>query len=151
MTGRELAYIAEAHSCGHLAGDGPFTRRSHAWLEQQTGCRKALLTPSCTAALEMMALLLDIEEGDEVILPSYTFVSTANAFVLRGGVPVFVDIRPDTLNIDETRIVDAITPRTKAIVPVHYEPPRHVRRLQFLERMGSCQVVHRGGTRRSCV
>ncbi|KHG68842.1 hypothetical protein Mt3935_08580 [Mycobacterium tuberculosis] len=78
------------------------------------------LTPSCTAALEMMALLLDIEEGDEVILPSYTFVSTANAFVLRGGVPVFVDIRPDTLNIDETRIVDAITPRTKAIVPVHY-------------------------------
>ncbi|PHO43478.1 hypothetical protein B6F30_07730 [Mycobacterium tuberculosis variant bovis] len=120
MTGRELAYIAEAHSCGHLAGDGPFTRRSHAWLEQQTGCRKALLTPSCTAALEMMALLLDIEEGDEVILPSYTFVSTANAFVLRGGVPVFVDIRPDTLNIDETRIVDAITPRTKAIVPVHY-------------------------------
>lgn len=120
MTGRELTYIAEAHSCGHLAGDGPFTRRSHAWLEQQTGCRKALLTPSCTAALEMMALLLDIEEGDEVILPSYTFVSTANAFVLRGGVPVFVDIRPDTLNIDETRIVDAITPRTKAIVPVHY-------------------------------
>lgn len=120
MAGRELAYIAEAHSCGHLAGDGPFTRRSHAWLEQQTGCRKALLTPSCTAALEMMALLLDIEEGDEVILPSYTFVSTANAFVLRGGVPVFVDIRPDTLNIDETRIVDAITPRTKAIVPVHY-------------------------------
>lgn len=120
MTGLELAYIAEAHSCGHLAGDGPFTRRSHAWLEQQTGCRKALLTPSCTAALEMMALLLDIEEGDEVILPSYTFVSTANAFVLRGGVPVFVDIRPDTLNIDETRIVDAITPRTKAIVPVHY-------------------------------
>lgn len=95
MTGRELAYIAEAHSCGHLAGDGPFTRRSHAWLEQQTGCRKALLTPSCTAALEMMALLLDIEEGDEVILPSYTFVSTANAFVLRGGVPVFVDIRPE--------------------------------------------------------
>ncbi|WP_250576427.1 DegT/DnrJ/EryC1/StrS family aminotransferase [Mycobacterium tuberculosis] len=75
MTGRELAYIAEAHSCGHLAGDGPFTRRSHAWLEQQTGCRKALLTPSCTAALEMMALLLDIEEGDEVILPSYTFVN----------------------------------------------------------------------------
>lgn len=98
----------------------PVCCSSHAWLEQQTGCRKALLTPSCTAALEMMALLLDIEEGDEVILPSYTFVSTANAFVLRGGVPVFVDIRPDTLNIDETRIVDAITPRTKAIVPVHY-------------------------------
>ena len=120
MTGREPDYIAEAHSCGHLAGDGPFTRRCHAWLEQQIGCHKALLTHSCTAALEMMALLLEIEEGDEVILPSFTFVSTANAFVLRGGVPVFVDIRPDTLNIDETRIEDAITPRTKAIVPVHY-------------------------------
>jgi dTDP-4-amino-4,6-dideoxygalactose transaminase len=120
MTGRELHYIAEAHSCGHLAGDGPFTQRCHAWLERQIGCRKALLTPSCTAALEMMALLLEIEEGDEVILPSFTFVSTANAFVLRGGVPVFVDIRPDTLNIDETRIEEAITQRTKAIVPVHY-------------------------------
>jgi dTDP-4-amino-4,6-dideoxygalactose transaminase len=120
MTGRETDYIAEAHSCGHLAGDGPFTRRCHAWLEQQIGCHKALLTHSCTAALEMMALLLEIEEGDEVILPSFTFVSTANAFVLRGGVPVFVDIRPDTLNIDETLIEEAITPRTKAIVPVHY-------------------------------
>lgn len=120
MTGRELNYIAEAHSCGRLAGGGPFTLRCQAWLEQQTGCRKALLTPSCTAALEMMALLLDIKEGDEVILPSFTFVSTANAFVLRGGVPVFVDIRPDTLNIDETRIEEAITQRTKAIVPVHY-------------------------------
>lgn len=120
MTGRELNYIAEAHFHGHLAGDGPFTRRCHAWLEQQVGCRKALLTPSCTAALEMTALLLGIEEGDELIMPSFTFVSTANAFVLRGGVPVFVDIRPDTLNIDETRIEEAITPRTKAIVPVHY-------------------------------
>jgi dTDP-4-amino-4,6-dideoxygalactose transaminase len=120
MTGRELDYIAEAHAGGHLAGDGPFTQRCHAWLEQRIGCCKALLTTSCTAALEMMALLLDIEEGDEVILPSFTFVSTANAFVLRGGVPVFVDIRPDTLNIDETRIEEAITPRTKAIVPVHY-------------------------------
>jgi dTDP-4-amino-4,6-dideoxygalactose transaminase len=120
MTGRELDYIVEAHSRGQLAGDGPFSRRCHAWLEQQMGCRKALLTPSCTAALEMMALLLEIEDGDEVILPSFTFVSTANAFVLRGGVPVFVDIRPDTLNIDETRIEEAITSRTKAIVPVHY-------------------------------
>ncbi len=120
MTGRELSYIAEAHSSGRLAGDATFTHRCHAWLEQQIGCRKALLTPSCTAALEMMALLLEVEEGDEVILPSFTFVSTANAFVLRGGVPVFVDIRPDTLNIDETRIEEAITPRTKAIVPVHY-------------------------------
>ena len=120
MTGRELSYIAEAHSCGHLAGDGPFTERCHAWLEERIGCRKALLTHSCTGALEMMALLLEIEEGDEVILPSFTFVSTANAFVLFGGVPVFVDIRPDTLNIDETRIEEAITSRTKAIVPVHY-------------------------------
>ncbi len=121
MTGRELDYIAEAHSFGHLAGDGPFAQRCHAWLEQQIGCRKALLTPSCTAALEMMALLLEIEEGDEVILPSFTFVSTANAFVLRGGVPVFIDIRPDTLNIDETLLEEAITPRTKAIVPDHYD------------------------------
>ncbi|MEB3983919.1 dTDP-4-amino-4,6-dideoxygalactose transaminase [Mycobacterium sp. 663a-19] len=120
MSGWELKYIAEAHSCGHLAGDGSFTKRCHTWLERQIGCRKALLTPSCTAALEMMALLLDIEGGDEVILPSFTFVSTANAFVLRGGVPVFVDIRPDTLNIDETRIEDAITSRTKAIAVVHY-------------------------------
>lgn len=120
MTGRELEYITEAHARGHLAGDGPFTLRCHAWLEQKFGCRKALLTTSCTAALEMTALLVDVEEGDEVILPSFTFVSTANAFVLRGAVPVFVDIRPDTLNIDETRIENAITPRTKAIVPVHY-------------------------------
>ena len=120
MTGRELHYIAEAHSCGHLAGDGPFTRRCHGWLERQIGCRKALLTHSCSTALEMMALLLEIEDGDEVILPSFTFVTTANAFVLRGGVPVFVDIRSDTLNIDETRIEEAITPRTKAIMVVHY-------------------------------
>ena len=120
MTGKELGYIAEAHANNMLAGDGPFTRRCHAWLEQTTGCSKALLTHSCTAALEMAAMLADIQPGDEVIMPSYTFVSTANAFVLRGGVPVFVDIRPDTLNIDETRIEAAITPRTKAIVPVHY-------------------------------
>jgi len=120
MTGKELDYITEAHANNMLAGDGPFTRRCHAWLEQTTGCSKALLTHSCTAALEMAAMLADIQPGDEVIMPSYTFVSTANAFVLRGGVPVFVDIRPDTLNIDETRIEAAITPRTKAIVPVHY-------------------------------
>jgi len=120
MTGKELGYIAEAHANNMLAGDGPFTQRCHAWLEQKTGCSKALLTHSCTAALEMAAILADIQPGDEVIMPSYTFVSTANAFVLRGGVPVFVDIRPDTLNIDETRIEAAITPRTKAIVPVHY-------------------------------
>lgn len=120
MTGKELGYIAEAHVNGFLAGDGKFTRRCHAWLERQTSTHKALLTHSCTAALEMAALLADIQPGDEVIMPSYTFVSTANAFVLRGGVPVFVDIRPDTLNIDENRIEAAITPHTKAIVPVHY-------------------------------
>lgn len=120
MTGKELYYIAEAHFNGRLAGDGPFTKRCHSWLEERTGCSKALLTHSCTASLEMAALLLDIQPGDEIIMPSYTFVSTANAFVLRGGVPVFVDIREDTLNLDERLIESAITPRTRAIVPVHY-------------------------------
>lgn len=120
MTGSELDYIAKAHSDNMLAGDGPFTKHCHRWLEQETGCNRALLTHSCTAALEMAALLLDIQPGDEIIMPSYTFVSTANAFVLRGGVPVFVDIREDTLNLDESLIEAAITPRTKAIVPVHY-------------------------------
>jgi dTDP-4-amino-4,6-dideoxygalactose transaminase len=120
MTGKELWYIAQAHANGHLAGDGAFTRRCSNWLEQRLGSRKALLTHSCTAALEMAAMLADIQPGDEVIMPSYTFVSTANAFVLRGGVPVFVDIRSDTLNIDASLIEAAITPRTKAIVPVHY-------------------------------
>ena len=120
MTGKELYYIAEAKFGNMLAGDGPFTKRCHRWVEERTGCAKALLTHSCTAALEMSALLLDIKPGDEVIMPSYTFVSTANAFVLRGGVPVFVDIREDTLNLDERLIEAAITPRTKAIVPVHY-------------------------------
>ncbi|HEX5961668.1 MAG TPA: aminotransferase class I/II-fold pyridoxal phosphate-dependent enzyme, partial [Rhodanobacteraceae bacterium] len=93
MTGNELALIGEAHAKGHLSGDGDFTRRCHAWLETRTGCDKALLTHSCTAALEMAAILLDLAPGDEVIMPSFTFVSTANAFVLRGAVPVFVDIR----------------------------------------------------------
>lgn len=120
MTGKELWYISQAHHNGQLSGDGPFTKQCHKWLEQQAGCLKALLTHSCTAALEMAAILVDIQLGDEVIMPSYTFVSTANSFVLRGGVPVFVDIRPDTLNIDETKIEAAITPRTKAIVAVHY-------------------------------
>lgn len=120
MTGKELHYIAEAHFNGRLAGDGPFTKRCHAWLEARTRSPKALLTHSCTAALEMSALLLDIMPGDEVIMPSYTFVSTANAFVLRGAVPVFVDIRDDTLNLDERLIESAITERTKAIVAVHY-------------------------------
>ena len=120
MTGKELYYIAEAHFNGNLAGDGPFTKKCHTWLEAHSGCTKALLTHSCTGALEMAALLLDIQPGDEIIMPSYTFVSTANAFVLRGGVPVFVDIREDTLNLNEQLIESAITPRTRAIVPVHY-------------------------------
>jgi dTDP-4-amino-4,6-dideoxygalactose transaminase len=120
MTGRELWYIAQAHTNGHLSGDGVFTKKCHAWIESTTGTRRALLTHSCTAAIEMAALLAGIGPGDEVIMPSYTFVSTANAFVLRGAVPVFVDIRPDTMNIDETLIEAAITERTRAIVPVHY-------------------------------
>ena len=120
LTGKELHNIAQAHALGQLAGDGSFTKQCHQWLEESIGTKKALLTHSCTASLEMAALLADIQPGDEVIMPSYTFVSTANAFVLRGGVPVFVDIREDTLNLDERRIEAAITPKTKAIVPVHY-------------------------------
>ena len=120
MTGRELWYIAQAHTNGHLSGDGMFTKRCHAWLESHTGTRRALLTHSCTAALEMAALLSEIAPGDEVIMPSYTFVSTANAFVMRGAVPVFVDVRPDTMNIDENKIEAAITARTRVILPVHY-------------------------------
>ncbi len=120
MTGKELQNIAQAHGSGHLAGDGQFTKLCHAWLERTTGASRALLTHSCTAALEMSALLARVGPGDEVIMPSFTFVSTANAFVLRGATPVFVDIRSDTLNIDEGKIEAAITPRTKAIVPVHY-------------------------------
>lgn len=115
-----MTYAAETQRNYHLSGDGPFTKRCHQWIEQNTGCSKALLTHSCTSALDMAALLLDLKSGDEVILPSYTFVSTANAFVLRGAVPVFVDIREDTLNLDERLIEDAITTRTRAIVPVHY-------------------------------
>jgi len=120
MTGKELGNIAEAHFHGHLSGDGLFTKRCHQWMEEQTGCEKALLTHSCTAALEMAAILTGLEPGEEVIMPSYTFVSTANAFVLRGAVPVFVDIRPDTLNLDETKLEQAVTEKTRAIVPVHY-------------------------------
>lgn len=120
MTGKELWNISQAHHRGMLAGDGYFTRQCHSWLESRTGCRKALLTHSCTAALEMAAILADIRPGDEIIMPAYTFVSTANAFVLRGGIPVFVDIRPDTMNLDESLIESAITPKTRAIVPVHY-------------------------------
>src|ERR687896_629961 len=120
LAGNEHRYIVEALANGQLSAGGPFTERCTPWLELQTGMAHALLTHSCTAALEMIALLLEIEPGEEVVMPSFTFVSTANAFALRGGVPVFVDIRPDTLNIDETKIEDAITPRTKAIVAVHY-------------------------------
>lgn len=120
MTGKELWHVAQAHHNFALAGNGAFTRQCQAWLEARTGSSKALLTHSCTAALEMAALLADIAPGDEVILPSYTFVSSANAFVLRGAVPVFIDIRPDTLNLDESLIKEAITARTRAIVPVHY-------------------------------
>lgn len=120
MTGKELPLISQAHANGHLSGDGPFTKQCHAWLRQRTGASTALLTHSCTAALEMAALLLDLKPGDEVIMPSFTFVSTANAFALRGAVPVFVDVRSDTLNIDESLIEAAITPRTRAICVVHY-------------------------------
>ncbi len=120
IVGTELAYIQQAMAGGKLSGDGAFSHLCEQWLEKQTGCPKVLLTPSCTAALEMAAILLDIQAGDEVIMPSYTFVSTANAFVLRGARVVFVDIRSDTMNIDETKIEEAITPKTKAIVVVHY-------------------------------
>jgi len=116
----ELEYIREAITSGRTSGDGQFTKLCKTWLEQQTGCESALVTHSCTAALEMAAILADIQPGDEVIMPSYTFVSTANAFVLRGAVPVFIDIRPDTFNLDESKIAAAITAKTKAIAPVHY-------------------------------
>lgn len=120
MTGKELWYISQAHANGHLAGDGVFSKRCSTWLQGRTGAHKALLTHSCTAGLEMGAILADLQPGDEVIMPSYTFVSTANAVVLRGAVPVFVDVRPDTLNLDESLIEAAVTSRTKAIMPVHY-------------------------------
>lgn len=120
VTGNETAYVSRVIAEGPLHGDGPFTRQCHEWLERLTGAPKALLTTSCTHALEMAALLLDLREGDEVIVPPFTFVSTVNAIVLRGARPVFVDIRPDTLNIDERQIEAAITPRTRAILLVHY-------------------------------
>ena len=120
MCGKELSNIKEAHENMILAGDGPFTQKCSEFLEKIIGSKKALLTHSCTAALEMTALLMDLNPGDEVIMPSYTFVSTANAFALRGAIPVFIDIREDTLNIDEKLIERTITPKTKAIVVVHY-------------------------------
>ena len=120
LTGKELSYIAQAHQNGFLAGDGPFTSRCQEWLCKSLDVQNALLTHSCTAALELCSLLIHLKVGDEVIMPSFTFVSTANAFVLRGATPVFIDIRSDTLNIDENLIEEAITARTKAIVVVHY-------------------------------
>jgi dTDP-4-amino-4,6-dideoxygalactose transaminase len=120
VVGSELIYVGQAVAGGHASGDGPFTKRAQAMLESCFGAKRVLLTTSCTSALELAALLCDLQPGDEVIVPSYTFVSTANAFVLRGARPVFVDIRPDTLNIDERLIEQAITPRTRAICPIHY-------------------------------
>jgi len=120
LTGKEADYISQAMAGQKLAGDGEFTKRCHEWFERHTGCVRGLLTHSCTASLEMAAMLCDVGPGDEVIMPSYTFASTANAFALRGGVPVFIDIRPDTMNLDETLLEQAITPKTKVIVPVHY-------------------------------
>ncbi|MBD5457166.1 MAG: dTDP-4-amino-4,6-dideoxygalactose transaminase, partial [Lachnospiraceae bacterium] len=120
FTGKELDYIRIAVDSQKICGDGQFTKKCNEWIEERTGTAKCLLTTSCTHATEMAALLADIKEGDEVIMPSYTFVSTADAFVLRGATPVFVDIRPDTMNLDENLIEAAITEKTKAIVPVHY-------------------------------
>ena len=120
LTGNEQQYVLQAMQSDKISGDGNFGQKCQTWFEEKLDCKKALLTPSCTAALEMAAILIDIRPGDEVIMPSYTFVSTANAFVLRGAKIVFVDIRPDTMNIDETKIEAAITLKTKAIVPVHY-------------------------------
>jgi dTDP-4-amino-4,6-dideoxygalactose transaminase len=120
VLGRELEYQSQAAASGHLAGDGPFTKRCEAFLQQQSGASRALLTTSCTHALEMAALLLDIKPGDEVVVPSFTFVSTINAFVLRGATPIFADIRPDTLNIDDRQLPTLLTPATKAVVVVHY-------------------------------
>ena len=115
-----MKYIGECVANQKICGDGAYTKKCNQWIEKKTGTAKCLLTTSCTHATEMAALLADIKPGDEVIMPSYTFVSTADAFVLRGATPVFVDIRPDTMNIDEKLIEDAITEKTKAIVPVHY-------------------------------
>jgi dTDP-4-amino-4,6-dideoxygalactose transaminase len=120
FTGNEEKYVLEAMKSGKMSGDGPFGKKCQDWFEKQLGCKKTLLTPSCTHALEMAAILLDIQPGDEVIMPSYTFVSTANAFVLRGAKIVFVDVNPQTMNIDEALIESAITANTKVIVPVHY-------------------------------
>lgn len=120
IVGNEIEYMKQAIARGHLSGDGEFTRRCHQWFVEHLGVRHALLTHSCTAALELAAIVSGVGPGDEVIMPSYTFVSTANAFVLRGAVPVFVDVRPDTINLDESLVEAAITPKTKVIAPIHY-------------------------------
>src|SRR5947207_1619374 len=120
LAGAEFEYIKEAIAAMHIAGDGAFTKKCHRFLEEALGIPKALLTTSCTHALEMSALLIDFKPGDEVIVPAFTFVSTVNAFVLHGATPVFVDVRPDTLNLDERLLEKAFSPRTRAIVPVHY-------------------------------
>jgi dTDP-4-amino-4,6-dideoxygalactose transaminase len=118
--GKELVYIAQAISNGHVSGDGEFTKRCHEFLEREIGVAKAFLTTSCTHALEMAAILLDLRDGDEIVVPSFTFVSTANAFALHGATPVFIDVRPDTLNLDESLLENLITEKTRAVVPVHY-------------------------------
>jgi dTDP-4-amino-4,6-dideoxygalactose transaminase len=142
LAGKELEYIQEAINRGHLAGDGAFTERCQHWLADFIGTPAILLTHSCTAALEMAAILVGIETGDEVVMPSFTFVSTANAVVLRGGTPVFVDIRQDTLNIDEELIEAAITPRTKAIFPIHYAGvPAEMDRINDLAKRHNLFVV----------
>jgi len=138
----ELAYIREAVALGHLCGDGAFTERCERWLGDFVGARAVLLTHSCTAALELAAMLIALKPGDEVIMPSFTFVSTANAVALRGGVPVFVDIRPDTLNLDEELVEQAITPRTRAIFPIHYAGvPAEMDRLNDIAMRNSLFVV----------
>ena len=120
QVGNEAEYMQKALQNSHISGDGEFTKKSHALLEEALGVPKVLLTTSCTHALEMSALLLDLKEGDEVIVPSFTFVSSINAFVLRNAKPVFADVRPDTLNLDESKLEALITPQTRAIVVVHY-------------------------------
>jgi dTDP-4-amino-4,6-dideoxygalactose transaminase len=142
LAGNEYKYIAQAIANGHASGDGPFTRKCHELLERELGVRRALLTTSCTHALEMAALLLDCGSDDEIILPSYTFVSTANAFALRGSRIVFCDVRPDTLNLDETRLESLISERTKAVVPVHYAGvPCAMDRIMELCRRNGISVV----------
>src|SRR3954451_17215413 len=142
LTGNELGYIKQAADSLILSGIGPFTRKCGTWLRERTGSAAALLTHSATAALEMAVTLADVQPGDEVIMPSFTFVSTANAVVLRGGVPVFVDIRPDTFNLDEALVEEAIGPRTKAICPIHYAGvPADMDRLNEIGRRHGLYVI----------